>query len=223
MAKLSKSDELISKSGMTQDQIDFFINGGLTKLQIANCIKKYMKKNSLPDKDGVYKFIKKGMNAKIKSNDAREWLKQRLGSATAEIPVYTLPPCTSANLNAPGQKLVLKFPVPMSVNHMYQTNFATGQKMMTMEAKVMQIQMQDLAKWEVIAQGWDPVYSTKVVAEITAYYKDNRSRDTDNLFKMLGDAFKGIVLDDDDYLLPRVIDWDVDKDDPRVEVILYVK
>ena len=59
---------------------------------------------------------------------------------------------------------------------------------------------------------------------VTAYFKDKRRRDRDNLLASLKSAFDGIVdagvLDDDSGLIHMPIDMCVDKHDPRVEITI---
>ena len=52
------------------------------------------------------------------------------------------------------------------------------------------------------------------------WWPNAKRRDPDNIFKMLNDAIKGVLIEDDNMILPQVIDFEIDKQNPRVEVEL---
>jgi hypothetical protein len=39
--------------------------------------------------------------------------------------------------------------------------------------------------------------------------------------KVIQDSFSGILYDDDRWVLPRVMNWDIDKERPRVELRIF--
>lgn len=87
-------------------------------------------------------------------------------------------------------------------------------------------------KWQAHTQMWmqDTCWQTtdkqKVVIELTAYFpNDKRTRDTHNAFKMMMDAFTGLIYKDDEFALPRVMDFHRVKDGqkPYFQIDIYTK
>ena len=71
---------------------------------------------------------------------------------------------------------------------------------------------------------WDWVsrpIKQKMVVELRVWWPDKRKRDVHNLHKLLADRLQGVVCDDDQWMLIRDVDFDYDKDNPRVEVVAY--
>lgn len=112
-----------------------------------------------------------------------------------------------------------------SVNHIY-VNMAKGRKRLSDPAE-------DLKQsWETEAQIWandnlwDMTKDEKVVVELTAYFpKDKTKRDTHNVFKLMLDAFEGILYENDTFVLPRVMDFHTVKEgeEPYFEINVYKK
>lgn len=61
---------------------------------------------------------------------------------------------------------------------------------------------------------------TKFVLEVWVTWVDGRHGDCSNLFKLLEDALKGVAFFDDKYCLPRVMNFKVDKTDPKLQVAI---
>jgi Holliday junction resolvase RusA-like endonuclease len=55
---------------------------------------------------------------------------------------------------------------------------------------------------------------------IIFYFKDKRIRDIDNFNKLIFDAGTGIIWKDDSQIKPLFLDKYIDKDNPRVEIII---
>lgn len=106
----------------------------------------------------------------------------------------------------------LILPLPPSVNHSYMRRGKCTFK--TPEAKAWQEQ----AGW--LARRWyrGPLLTNKTILNIWVFWNDGRRRDCDNLLKLVQDALTGIVWKDDYYCLPRVIDWQIDKGNGRIEI-----
>jgi crossover junction endodeoxyribonuclease RusA len=111
---------------------------------------------------------------------------------------------------------------PPSVNHMYV-------RFLDRKGRVHRRPSREAERWkEAIAwaaraaklrHGWRCVPSgRKVVVKIWVFWPDNRRRDSDNIWKILLDGLKGQLFEDDRWVLPRVMDWQVDRQYPRVEV-----
>lgn len=227
MAVMSKTQFMLNESYLEQDQIKQLQDAGLTDIQIVNMVKK-----QLP-----WEKMLKQVKGKVENNEARAYLKQRFGTdadgnklkaADIKVPERRLPVLSKKELKDwtitnQNQQLNIIFPLLPSVNHMYQTG-PTGGKMMTDPAKVLFVECQDLVELEMKIQNWQPLYKTKVVADLWFYYPDNLRRDSHNMFKFLFDTMDGIMIDDDRWILPRVQNIIVDPDTkPRIEVKIYLK
>jgi Holliday junction resolvase RusA-like endonuclease len=102
-----------------------------------------------------------------------------------------------------------------SVNHIYE-------RMRGGRQKPTQAALDLKEKWAVAAQmwmkdnNWTKTELEKVVVEVWAYFpNESRKRDTNNVFKLMMDAFDGIIYDNDFYGLPRVMDFDVVQEGER--------
>lgn len=116
-------------------------------------------------------------------------------------------------------RLVLPGLAP-SVNHMYVNAYIKGRRMRVLkpEAKAW---FED-ATYR--ACNWinDNHWSTatgKVIVRLWYFFPDKRRRDTHNGLKGLLDALEDAgVYVDDKLALPRVMDWEVDRANPRIEI-----
>jgi crossover junction endodeoxyribonuclease RusA len=79
---------------------------------------------------------------------------------------------------------------------------------------------QYIAKAEAKRQKWEYSDDKKIVMELWAFWPNNRRRDMSNMHKLLPDALEGILYKDDRWILIRDMDFCVDKQNPRVEIIL---
>jgi crossover junction endodeoxyribonuclease RusA len=109
-----------------------------------------------------------------------------------------------------------------SVNHLYRNHTINGRRMrvITKEGQ----QWIDAAilyakQWQ-RKSGWNKA-SGKVVMRLWYYFPDKRRRDTHNTLKGLLDALEEAGLyDDDKMVLPRIMDFEVDRLNPRVEILI---
>jgi len=62
-----------------------------------------------------------------------------------------------------------------------------------------------------------------VVLLLYFYFPNRRKKDTHNTLKVLMDSLEGILYEDDYWALPRIMDFGIDKDNPRLEVVAYLK
>lgn len=112
----------------------------------------------------------------------------------------------------------LVLPLPPSVNHAYK-NVSIKRRIKTDEANAYISTAGWTAKSWVQKSGWTvPNKTTKVIMRVWIWWPNARRRDSDNIFKILSDSLTGIVYVDDCMVLPRVIDFDVDKLSPRIEI-----
>jgi len=60
---------------------------------------------------------------------------------------------------------------------------------------------------------------SKTIVRLWFYYPDRRRRDAHNGLKILMDAFEDAgIYTDDRYALPRIMDYAIDREDPRLEI-----
>ena len=119
----------------------------------------------------------------------------------------------------------LILPIPPSVNHSHK-NIRRGNRLMRIRSEETQQYMDD-AKW--MAIDWrnrvkwrKPDAKSKIILRIWIYWADLRRRDADNLGKVLLDSLTGVLYEDDRQVLPRVMDMNVDRRNPRVEIELEI-
>ncbi len=118
--------------------------------------------------------------------------------------------------------LRLTLPLPPSVNHCYRRfTDKAGRRMnvLTRAGVDWTNAARILACSEMNRTGWTVPQAKKVIVEYTIYWPDKRRRDPSNLEKVMLDALQ-CVTGDDQYVLPRCMDFDIDRDDPRVEVVV---
>lgn len=118
--------------------------------------------------------------------------------------------------------VTVTLPLPLSVNHLH--------RRVTLDSgRVIEVKTNAAKKWDrdcalvVTAAarraGWTiRPKGRKVVVELIAFWPNARRRDMNNLHKQVGDLLEGIVYEDDCYALLRDIDFDVDRDNPRLLV-----
>ena len=119
----------------------------------------------------------------------------------------------------PPMEFFITIPPVPSVNHLYFN--CHGRRAMTTKGKEYKTGVGNIAIYQRQKQGWEITAGEKVVMELRVFWADRRRRDTDNIIKIIQDSFIGILYDDDRWVLPRIMDWNLDKDDPRVEIKLF--
>lgn len=116
--------------------------------------------------------------------------------------------------------LILK--LPPSVNHMYINAKIRGRNMRILNKYANDWYKDALEKTTVYMQesGWQTA-DEKTILELYFYYPNARLRDSHNTLKILLDLLeRGGIYSNDKYALPRVMDFTIDKGNPRVEIIL---
>ncbi|MEJ8548426.1 RusA family crossover junction endodeoxyribonuclease [Brevibacillus borstelensis] len=109
---------------------------------------------------------------------------------------------------------------PPSINHVYR-NVAINRRITTADGQKWRQNVQAIAARVIATQGWKTSTEEKLVAEVMIYWPTKRKRDVENVGKLLWDALEGIVYENDRWLLPRYMDFTVDKHNPRVEIRFY--
>lgn len=111
--------------------------------------------------------------------------------------------------------------MPPSVNHMYRRftdRRGRRRNVATAKAQEWMSQAAWAAKAAVLRDGWVCVpVGTKVIVRLWFYWPSRHRRDTHNTLKALLDSWEGILYEDDYWCLPRIMDFGVDRKNPRVE------
>lgn len=123
------------------------------------------------------------------------------------------------------KRLIIPGVIP-SVNHQYR-NYTTK------KGRRMRLLTPEAAKWEhdtvLLTRHWmqQNKWSTtaqKVIVKLWFYFPDNRKRDSHNSLKGLLDALERAGIYENDRLaLPQIIDWEVDRGNPRTEIEFEIK
>ena len=78
-----------------------------------------------------------------------------------------------------------------------------------------------MAQNAVVNQKWIvPEIGRRVGVSFWFFWADRKKRDTHNCLKLILDGLQGVVYPDDQYVLPSVIDFQVDPENPRVEMVV---
>lgn len=109
---------------------------------------------------------------------------------------------------------------PPTLNHVYR-NVAINRRIITRDGQMWVRDVQTIATASIQTQSWQKSANEKLVAEVKIYWPTRRKRDVENVGKLLWDALEGIVYENDQWLLPRYMDFAVDKHSPRVEIRFY--
>lgn len=119
--------------------------------------------------------------------------------------------------------LRLVLPMPPSVNHMYLQSRWGGKRIRTKKAREWFDQAERIVRNEILSQQWEPTINQKIVLDVLTMFPDRRKRDTNNTAKALCDMLEHAgVYDNDRFALVRYIDYGVDRENPRVEVVIRV-
>lgn len=115
-------------------------------------------------------------------------------------------------------RLILPGTAP-SVNHMYQnTGGKRRMKVLKPKAKAWFDETTLLANLWRTKNKW-PTANGKVIVRLWYYFPDARRRDTHNTLKALLDALEnGLIYEDDKLALPRIMDYEIDRKNPRIEI-----
>ena len=125
-------------------------------------------------------------------------------------------------------KLVIQGTAP-SVNHMYENREShyrdkkgmprmRRMRVLSRVAENYQTYGEILTKSWINKNKWKTV-NGKVIVNMWYYLPDNVKRDTNNTLKLLLDIFEHAgIYTNDYYALPRIIDFEVDKKNPRIEI-----
>ena len=123
--------------------------------------------------------------------------------------------------NSNEQQLRLTLELPQSVNRIYGRNMKYGNVYLKKEGKEYKKRMVKYIKEEVSNQKWDKVEGRFLYMDEIVYL-NRKGRDADNLKKLQQDCIteSGVVWEDDSWCLPRTQRILIDKDNPRIELII---
>lgn len=117
------------------------------------------------------------------------------------------------------ERLILHGSAP-SVNHMYQ-NARVGRRLIKVMKPKAKEWFEETALQAMLWRSknkWSTT-SGKVIVRLWYYFPDERRRDTHNTLKALLDALEsGGIYVDDKTALPQIMDYEVDRKNPRIEI-----
>ncbi|WP_068505906.1 RusA family crossover junction endodeoxyribonuclease [Paenibacillus kribbensis] len=117
------------------------------------------------------------------------------------------------------ERLILPGLAP-SVNHMYRNAMVRGRRL-RIKTKVAEQWFSDTilrAKVWQRKNEWSTA-TGKVAVRLWFYFPDKRRRDTHNALKALLDALEDAgMYEDDKMALPQIIDFEIDRKNPRIEI-----
>lgn len=118
-----------------------------------------------------------------------------------------------------SKKLKITLPIPTSVNAMY-----TMRKNLTAEARRFIKIATALINESIDEQNWDmQEKGTWLYIDMVYYFPDLRNRDASNCLKILLDVMQDRVYVNDMYALPRIQAVELDRENPRVEVVVTIQ
>lgn len=118
-----------------------------------------------------------------------------------------------------SNRLILPGVAP-SVNHMYEDKWIRGRKIRIKTAVADSWYQETIirARQWIARNAWQE-QAGKVYVLIWVYFPDKRRRDTHNGLKGLLDALEEAgIYADDKTALPQIMDYEVDRDNPRLEI-----
>lgn len=104
---------------------------------------------------------------------------------------------------------------PVSVNSLYR-NFR-GRSILSQRGR----EIKEDYGWQLRTQYRGEPLKLPVEVDITLYYGDLRKRDIDNPLKVILDALKGIVFEDDSQVVDMYVHKRFDKQSARIEIIVH--
>lgn len=118
------------------------------------------------------------------------------------------------------QSRLILFGTAPSVNHMYQNADVGGRRIKVLN-EVAQAWFDETTvranNWR-IKNKWSTT-TGKVIVRLWYFFPDKRRRDTHNTLKALLDALEaGRIYEDDKLALPRIMDYEIDRKNPRIEI-----
>lgn len=142
---------------------------------------------------------------KVKKN------KDEVDGLKRDIPLY------------PDQKLKLTIPIPPSVNHAY-IRCKNGKVILSKDAKLFVHNAQITCQEIIDEQEWkkdNP--SVWYYMDMYFFFPDKRLRDSHNCLKVLMDTLEHVLYENDYFILTRIQDVQLDRNNPRLEILYSAK
>ena len=126
--------------------------------------------------------------------------------------------------------LELMLPLPPSINHCYRNARVRyikhgrvcwrRERILTRGARLWMNTVLRAAFRAVLEADWPKTpKGTRTWVDMKFFWPDRRRRDTHNHFKLLFDALeRADVFEDDQWALPGAVDFDFDRENPRLEI-----
>jgi Holliday junction resolvase RusA-like endonuclease len=125
-------------------------------------------------------------------------------------------------------KLHLILPLPISVNALYQMQYAyskkyrqnmpTGRKILSEAGRIKKKEIIKSATAQMRNQSWNlEITKNHFIYQDIHVYFNRKNRDSDNILKLLNDSLQGVVFHNDSKVLTRVQRIYYDYGNPRVE------
>lgn len=122
----------------------------------------------------------------------------------------------------PNQKIKLTVDIPPSKNHAF--FYRRGAKIAKAGTRRYMENVQAYVKEEIKKQNWQKdLGSVWYYADLYFYYPDKRIRDSHNCIEILMDSLEKVLFPNDYYVMPRVQSVQLDRKNPRMEMIFYAK
>lgn len=83
--------------------------------------------------------------------------------------------------------------------------------------------MKNIAEKWVKENNWEKTEEQKVIVNCYVFWNDARKKDAHNIMKLHMDVFNDLIYDDDSNALLRIMDIDIDIENPRIEFEFEVK
>lgn len=110
--------------------------------------------------------------------------------------------------------------LPPSVNHMY-INGRIGHRLSRILSQSAKMWLEESTLRANVwrnQEGWQTSHY-KTIVRLWYYFPDHRRRDTHNTLKILLDCLQAAqIYTDDKYAMPHIMDYQIDKERPRVEI-----
>jgi len=125
-------------------------------------------------------------------------------------------------------KLHLVLPLPISVNALYQLQYAyskkyrrnmpTGRKILSEAGRKNKKEIRVSALSQMRNQSWNlEITKNHYIYQDIDVYFNRKNRDSDNILKLLNDSLQGVVYHNDSKVLTRIQRVYYDYDNPRIE------
>jgi crossover junction endodeoxyribonuclease RusA len=117
---------------------------------------------------------------------------------------------------------MVEFTVPIAPSGNRMWRHAKGRVYKTNEARKYQEQVSQIAELAKHMYNWE-MATDKIIIEYTYFWPDKRKRDTGNQKKVINDALQGVIVDNDNNILERDIDFKLDRENPRILLRVRIK